>query len=241
MMLITLCFRSSYLSCPLPPHALEQGWGTSSGSPTLELAPKPHDAPGCSGPLCSGASTILPPEQGGTRGLQELWVLAAPPLPAEGARHHQDGEIEQGSLKASVRRREALPGYVPRYYNAPFGFGCSYLVALPGTEREETGELTACDQGAIPAAAGYGESSYPTGKSKGNSNAQRRLLFTQHHLPPSLVFCTVPDPFLVFHLAANTSHHRAADPELLRELKFFSFIRKMLCTQTSTGRTSSFN
>lgn len=88
MMLITLCFRSSYLSCPLPPHALEQGWGTSSGSPTLELAPKPHDAPGWIGPLCSGASTVLPPEQGGTRGMQELWVLAAPPLPA-GSRRGQ--------------------------------------------------------------------------------------------------------------------------------------------------------
>lgn len=128
------------------------------------------------------------------------------PLAAEGARHHQDGEIKQGSLKARVRRREALPGYVPTYYKAPFGFGCSYLVGLPGTEREETGELTACDQGAIPAAAGCEESSYPAGKSKGNSNAQRRLLFTQHHLPPSLVFCTVPDPIRSFHLAANTSH-----------------------------------
>lgn len=208
MMLITLCFRSSYLSCPLPPHALEQGWGTSSGSPTLELAPSPTMLLAVLDLFALVPAPSFHQSKGALVGCRSCgcWQPPRCPLAAEGARHHQDGEIEQGSLKASVRRREALPGYVPRYYNAPFGFGCSYLVALPGTEREETGELTACDQGAIPAAAGYGESSYPTGKSKGNSNAQRHLLFTQHHLPPSLVFCTVPDPFLVFHLAANTSH-----------------------------------
>lgn len=216
MMLITLGF-SSYLSCPLPPRALEQGWEQAVAAPLWSSLP----APRCSWldwTSVLGASTVLPPEQGGTRGMQELWVLAA-----EGARHHQDGEIEQGSLKARVRRREALPGYVPTYYNAPFGFGCSYLVALPGTEREETGELTACDQGAIPAAAGYEESSYPMGKRKGNSNAQRRLLFTQHHLPPSLVFCTVPDPFLVFHLAANTSHACTGELQIQSYSRIWSF------------------
>lgn len=103
-------------------------------------------------------------------------------------------------------RREIFARYVCVYNNAPFSFYCTYLVAQPETETEETEELTAYDQEAIQAAAGCEESSYPTGKSKGNNRNQRCLLFTQYHLyyKASLLFYTVLDPIHAFHLTANT-------------------------------------
>lgn len=103
-------------------------------------------------------------------------------------------------------RRQVGPRCASAYNNAPFSFPCSYLVAPPETETEETGELTACVQEAIQAAAGCEESSYPTGKSKGNNKTQRCLLFAHHHLSykASLLFYTLLDPVRTFRLTANT-------------------------------------
>jgi len=100
----------------------------------------------------------------------------------QGYGRHPSGKTQQAMLTAAVTRREALPGYVPACNSAPVSFHCSYLVGRPETETEETGELTACAQEAIQAAAGCEESSYPGGKRKENNKTQRRLLFAQHHL-----------------------------------------------------------
>ena len=117
-------------------------------------------------------------------------------------------------------RKEVFPRYVSAYNNAPFSFYCSYLVARPETETEETGEQTAYDQEAIQAAAGCEESSYPTGKSKGNNKTQRCLLFTQHHLSckASLLFYTVLDSIHTFHLTANTLEFTCLEKDIFEAL-----------------------
>lgn len=65
-------------------------------------------------------------------------------------------------------RNEVFPKYL----------SISYLVVLPETGTEGTGGLTACAQGATPAAAGCGGSSCPTENSKGNNETQGFLLLT---------------------------------------------------------------
>jgi len=148
---------------------------------------------------------------------------------------HRAGETQRQRLKATGGRKDGS-SYVGIYgWQCPFH--CSYLAALPGTGRGGTGGRTACGREAIRAAAGCGESSYPTGKA--NNKAQRCQFSAQHHLsvrfptPRSFTLSSTPFTVLIPLLAhlicvlrAQVSCRSRAAPGS----EGFSLVRKIPCT-----------
>lgn len=238
MMLITLCFRSGYLSCPLPPRALEQGWEQAVAAPLWSSLP----APRCS--WLDWTSLLWCQHRPSTRARGHSWDAGAVGAGSRRGQAPSRWGNRTGQLESKSQEKGGSPWIRAHILQRPFRFWL-LLPCCPawdwerrnwGTDCMWPGSNTSCCR-VWRELISYGK------KKREQQRSETSALHTASSPPvPGLLHCPWPLSRFSFSCQHITCvHRRAADPELLKDMKFFSFVRKMLCTQTSTGRTSTFN